>query len=265
MIADDTPADARERPPERRGSFVLLAGGSSRRMGRDKARLRIDGVPLLLRVLDAGRRACLEGILVTDRPGRYADLLESRPHPEWPLRAVTDRRPDRGPLAGLEAGLAAASLPLCFVAACDLAYLDPALVTGLLLALSGDVTAAGAKGAGSGPGEPGDAPRAVVPVRGGREQPLCAAYERRAAATATACLDAGASRVDALLDHLSLRRLPEAELEAWLKRPDASSWTLDLDRPAELGEARRRLESGERVSPVPGTVRPESDLSGGNR
>ncbi len=204
----------------------------------------MDGVPLLLRVLDAGRRACLEGILVTDRPGRYADLLEGRLHPEWPLRTVTDRRPGRGPLAGLEAGLEAAAESLCFVAACDLAYLDPALVTGLLLALSGDVTAAGAKGAGNGPGEPGDAPRAIVPVRGGREQPLCAAYERRAAATATACLDAGASRVDAFLDRLSLRRLPESELEALLERPGASSWTLDLDRPAEVEEARRRLESG---------------------
>lgn len=231
---------AEDGTPGRRGSFVVLAGGASRRMRRDKARIPVGGAPLLLRVLETGRRACLEGILVTDRPGRYADLLAEQDPGGWPLRAVTDRRPGRGPLAGLEAGLAAAAESACFVAACDLPDLDPALVAGLLGALEADVPSAGAKGA--------DAyvdvgrPRAVVPVRDGRDQPLCAAYERRAAREATTCLDAGRSRVDAFLDRLAVLRLAEAELEALVGRADAAAWTLDLDRPEELEEARRRLD-----------------------
>lgn len=230
-----------DRNPERRGSFVVLAGGASRRMGRDKARLPVAGVPLLLRVLDAGRRACMEGILVTDRPGRYADLLDGRDHPEWRLRAVSDRRPGRGPVAGLEAGLAAAAEPLCFVAACDLPHLSADLVAGLLDALHRDVQEAGAKGAGEACDAGRGRARAVVPVREGRDQPLCAAYERRAALDATASLDAGHSRVDAFLDRLAVRRLQEPELEAQIGIPGAARGTLDLDRPEEAEEARRVL------------------------
>jgi molybdopterin-guanine dinucleotide biosynthesis protein A len=244
MKADDTTADAHDRAPERRGSFVLLAGGGSRRMGRDKARLLVGGVPLLLRVLDAGRRACAEGIVVTDRPGRYADLLDGRDAPEWPLRVVTDRRPGRGPVAGLEEGLTAAAGPLCFVAACDLPHLDADLVAGLLGALVRDVEEAGAKGAGGVRHARRGRPRAVVPVRGGRDQPLCAAYERRAAIEATACLDAGLSRVDAFLERLEVRRVGEPELEARLGIPGAARGTLDLDRPEEVEDVRHRLRGG---------------------
>lgn len=228
-------------------------------MGRDKARLELDGEPLLLRLLEVGRAACEEGVLVTDEPGRYEDLVarfeEARggsaagadasgrgdergggagrsaagapggPGPAWPLRCVTDRRPGQGPLAGLEAGLAAASHPVCFVASCDLPWLEAPLVRSLVEEL-------GAAAGDDGP------PRALIPVRSGRDQPLCAAYESRTAAVAAACLDGGERRVDALLERLRVRRLDDRALEALIGRPDAARWTRDLDTPGDLRAAR---------------------------
>jgi len=233
-------------PAGRIGSFVLLAGGRSRRMGRDKARLELGGKPLLLRLLEVGREACEEGVLVTDEPGRYDDVVArfgeaaggpaggaERPGAShgtaragsWPLRRVTDRRPGQGPLAGLEAGLAAAAHPVCFVASCDLPWLEAPLVRSLIAELR---AAAGDDGP----------PRALVPVRSGRYQPLCAAYESRAAAVATACLDGGERRVDALLGRLRVRELDEAGLDALTGHPGAARWTRDLDTPGDLRAAR---------------------------
>ncbi len=231
---------------ELRGSFVVLAGGGSVRMGRDKARLEVGGRPLLLRLLEVGREACREGIVVTDRPGGYDDLLSGWARQGWPLRTACDRSPGLGPVAGLEAGLDAASEPSSFVAACDLPWLGPAFVRGLVEALEGtrgegdpdraSRTAGGARGPASRPrATPADGrPRAVVPVREGRDQPLCAAYETRAAAAAADCLEAGEAAVGAFLDRLAVRRLGEAELAALVGREEALRGTTDVDRPADL-------------------------------
>jgi molybdopterin-guanine dinucleotide biosynthesis protein A len=205
-------------------------------MGRDKARLPVEGRPLLLKLLEVGRSACREGILVVDRPGRYDDLLSGWASTGWPLRVAVDLRGGRGPVAGLEAGLAAATEAACFVAACDLPYLEPSLVTALLAEIEVDprpATGGGAKGAESGGEEGSGMPRAIVPVRGGRDQPLCAAYERRAVGAAASCLDAGEDAVAAFLDRLLVRRLEEDALDRLVGRVGASAWTVDLDRPGD--------------------------------
>ena len=106
-----------------------MAGGRSRRMGRDKAWLEIDGLPLVQRVVH--RLASLAGeVLFSARePGPYAALCARLP---LPAAVVLDRYPDAGPLAGLEAGLAAAAHELVFAVATDMPFVNPALVSHLL-------------------------------------------------------------------------------------------------------------------------------------
>lgn len=66
---------------------VVLAGGQSTRMGRDKALLDWHGHPLLERQLDALRASGVDALQVSgDRPG---------------YRGVADARPGLGPLGGL--------------------------------------------------------------------------------------------------------------------------------------------------------------------
>ncbi|KAA9010743.1 molybdenum cofactor guanylyltransferase MobA [Histidinibacterium aquaticum] len=79
-------------------SGVILAGGTARRMGGgDKGRLEISGVSLLVRVIQrlepqvAGLALSANGA-----PERFADLG---------LPVMPDETPDRGPLAGVLAGL----------------------------------------------------------------------------------------------------------------------------------------------------------------
>jgi len=76
---------------------VLLAGGESHRMGRDKSTLTLDGIPLWQRQLDLLRSLAPAELLVS-----------ARQKPDWlppDARFIPDAPPARGPLSGLAAAL----------------------------------------------------------------------------------------------------------------------------------------------------------------
>ena len=98
---------------------VILAGGRSRRMGRDKAALRVSGE----RLVDRSARS-LRPLF----PEVYVAVGSRRWRPPAGTRAVRDRFPGAGPLAGIHAALSAARRPYLFVFACDMPFLSPALV-----------------------------------------------------------------------------------------------------------------------------------------
>ena len=79
---------------------VVLCGGQSRRMGRDKARLVLEGETLVSRAIRALDAVSDEVVLATGERPRY---------PESGRRCVLDSVPDGGPLAGL-AGRARSAL-----------------------------------------------------------------------------------------------------------------------------------------------------------
>lgn len=234
-------------------SAVILAGGGSRRLGRDKALVEVGGRPLLARVLDAAAPSADEILVLTaDREAHARALREHGWRPTTPtpdssdadpdgergalrrdgarLRLLADRRPGRGPLAGLETGLGEARADRCLVLACDLPFLPPEVPARLLEELGRWRSAA----------DRSDVPRAVVPVAEGRRQSLCAAVERRAGAVAAACLDADEPSVAAWLARLEVREMPLDRLAAGHEEPAAARrWMLDVDTPEALEEARR--------------------------
>lgn len=123
------------RPPF---SGLVLAAGRSSRMGRDKATLEIDGVPMWQRQRDLLASA-----------GASELFLSARPEQEWVRGALgfsallRDNLPNAGPIAGITAGLERTSCSHVFVLAIDLPRMDPAWPA-TLLALSGpDVGAVG--------------------------------------------------------------------------------------------------------------------------
>jgi molybdenum cofactor guanylyltransferase len=107
--------------------LLVLAGGRSQRMGRDKAWLPVNGQPALLRVLAAGRDAAVDAMVVVGSPGRSLPPLP-------PAVVRVDDPADRlheGPLSGLAAGLeqlAAQGVALACLASCDALWLGPAHV-----------------------------------------------------------------------------------------------------------------------------------------
>jgi molybdenum cofactor guanylyltransferase len=89
--------------------FVLV-GGSSSRMGRDKARLTIESRLLVEDV--AAKVACAaQRVALVGAAERYRDLG---------MECLSDLRPSLGPLAGIEAALNARQGTLNLIVACDM-------------------------------------------------------------------------------------------------------------------------------------------------
>jgi molybdopterin-guanine dinucleotide biosynthesis protein A len=57
---------------------IILAGGKSTRMGRDKALIEVDGVALLSRVYAVAESVCDRVLIVTDKSSQYRSLSLSR-------------------------------------------------------------------------------------------------------------------------------------------------------------------------------------------
>ncbi len=77
---------------------ILLAGGRSQRMGRDKATLPWHGSTLARRALGLLARVAEPPVVVVCAPGQELPAL-----PGW-VQVVRDPEPGLGPLAGLAAG-----------------------------------------------------------------------------------------------------------------------------------------------------------------
>ena len=181
-------------------------------MGRDKLPLEVGGEPLLRRVCDALSTRCAEIIVVGG--GGNAVLLGG-------IRRVSDeRRGGLGPLAGLEAGLAAARSRLVFVAAGDVPFISEEMVCYLLERLERSVVFA------------------VVPRHRGRTHPLCAAYDREVLARVRSALDGGVRSVREFLEGLEPVEYVEGELRRF---GDPDHFLLNVNTPAGLGRARALL------------------------
>lgn len=98
---------------------IILCGGKSSRMGRQKAFLPFGGSTLLEHRLRLMKSLFAEVILVTDKPDAVSHLSAS---------VVKDILPNRGPLVGLLSGLLVASRERAFVCPCDMPLLSESLI-----------------------------------------------------------------------------------------------------------------------------------------
>ena len=106
-------------------SAAILAGGQSSRMGQDKARLRIDGQPLLARQIQLVREVGACEVFISGRAG--VD------YSEFGCRVLQDRLVDVGPLAGIERALTETTNPLLLALAVDMPRMTAGFLQQLLL------------------------------------------------------------------------------------------------------------------------------------
>ena len=95
---------------------IILSGGKNTRMGgENKAFVTIDGEFIIDRTVNLFREVFDETILVTNSPMEYVD---------YDIQIVTDIIKNKAALGGIYTGLLYASSDHCFVAACDMPFLD---------------------------------------------------------------------------------------------------------------------------------------------
>ncbi len=197
---------------------VIVAGGRSRRMGRDKLLLPLAGVPVVQRVAFALAQV-VDQIILALRPGQPSLPIDA----SCPVRAVHDPAPEMGPLGGLAAALGTGSAASYLAVAADLPLVRPSLLR-LLLERAGALDA-----------------QAVVPLIAGRPEPLCAVYQPDCLPAIQAQASGDDRSLQGLLQRLRVEYVPEADLRA--ADPDLLSF-VNVNRAQDLERAEMLLAGG---------------------
>lgn len=180
-------------------SGAVLTGGSSRRMGQDKALLEVGGRPLAVAAASALASAGASDVVCV---GGALDALTAQG-----LTAIPDRYPGEGPLGGLITALDHAGEDVVMVLSCDLPGSSAEAVTTTVRALEAAPWA-----------------ELAVPVHDDRRHWLHAAYRRATLAHWEAAFAAG---------ERSLHR-PAGYLIAVEVAGLAAAWLDDADEPGDL-------------------------------
>lgn len=171
-----------------RASGVIMAGGVSRRLGRDKALEVVGGKTLIERVVETLTPLTSE-VLAVVAEAEQADAMSLPAH----VRVVTDRYPGGGSLGGIFSGLYASAEPWSLVVACDMPFLNARLLRHLL-ELTADVDA-------------------VVPCLGGRPEPLHAVYSKACMAPLESMLKKGQLKIVPAFEAMRVRYVDEAVID----------------------------------------------------
>lgn len=177
---------------------AILAGGASRRMGVNKALLRLEdgglGLTLIETVLERLREAGLHRpLLVTNSPQEYAFLG---------LENVHDYVSGAGVLGGILTALRHLSYERVFVVACDMPALNPELVRYMAsLSLAA--------------GEDALVPRWRDEAGTVRVEPLHAVYSRACIRPIEKRIEQGKLKVSDLLEDVSVRYITEEDMRRY--------------------------------------------------
>ncbi len=182
---------------------IIMAGGDSQRMGRDKANVTLGEKTLLQTVADTMQQIFPQVIVSVRQPRAGIDLPQ-----------VCDELHNGGPLAGLVASVGKITTPWAFMVACDMPFVVPEvieLLAGYRLQH-----------------------QAVVPVVHGHPQPLAAFYAASCLAPLRASLAAQQKGLRDVIKQLDVRYVDEAEM---LKADPHLRSFFDLDTPQDVEAA----------------------------
>lgn len=189
---------------------VVLCGGKSRRMGRDKSELMFGGQTFLDHI--AEELSCFDELIVS------IDSFEK--HPMIKYKALTDIYPDCGPMGGIHSALSVCKSDALFVVPCDMPLFKREFAEFLCSQLTEETDA-------------------VVPLTSdGRTHPLCAVYKKQTAAVFERYLEVGDYKMLNPLKELKTRYIS-------VDHPEYSeAWFWNINTPQEYQELCKRKEKG---------------------
>ena len=192
---------------------VILAGGGSRRMGRDKLALRINGQTLLEAAV--GRFS-----------GEFDEIVisvaDAKKYPEVAARRVADILPGAGPLSGLHAALTLLPGDGVFLVAADLPFSCPHAAK-RIIELCGDKDAS------------------VVRLPDGKLEPLFGFYRKAVLSRCEDAINSGDNRMSEILFGADTRFVSPNELGAlWDERLISN-----INRPEDFEKAAIEFSRGQ--------------------
>jgi len=188
---------------------IILAGGKSSRYGENKALVKMNGTPLIERVLRVMEAVFENLLLITNSPEEYAHL--GLPMKEDLIKGL-------GPIGGIYTGLETISQEAGFFVACDMPFLNASL-TRHILAVRGQFDA-------------------VVPRVDWKLEALQALYRKSCLPAIRSLIETGEYQVIKFFEMIRIRYVDEAEIRVF--DPHLRTFA-NVNRPEEL-ESMRRLE-----------------------
>jgi molybdenum cofactor guanylyltransferase len=199
---------------------IILAGGKSLRMGRNKAFIEIDGIPIIDRICEIFNSLFQEIIVVTGSPNLFSYL---------DVKTYNDLLPDSGALGGLYTGLYFSSFHHSFCVACDMPFLKKSLVQFLVDQLGDEDV--------------------LVPRTADGLQPLHALYSKNCLGPIRRLLDKGGFRIFDFFPEVKCRTIEERE---FLFLDPIKESFVNINTPEDLLFATRKESPGRSYGPGPG-------------
>jgi molybdopterin-guanine dinucleotide biosynthesis protein A len=169
----------------------VLTGGKSSRMGQEKSALLLNGNTLLERAIEIAR-AVSDDVQLLGAPHPGAPYLPAVGR--CGIRVIPDRFPGCGPLAGIDAALAATNAELNFILSVDTPFVPQNFVRYLVdRARDNDALV-------------------TYPRLTSGYQPLCAVYRKEFGPIAEATLRSGHYKIDPLFARIPTSTIDDAEL-----------------------------------------------------
>ena len=165
---------------------IILAGGKSSRLGRDKAWEDVGGQRIIDRVIGALQSSCDEVLIIGDRPERENELSLPKC-----IQYRSDELKGRGSIGGLYTGLKSSDTLWSLVVACDMPFISRELIRFMLSIISKNRC------------------DAIVPVINGRYQPTHALYNSTCIPFIEKNISSGNFRMDSYFDEIYLEEISE--------------------------------------------------------
>jgi molybdopterin-guanine dinucleotide biosynthesis protein A len=190
---------------------IILSGGKSIRMGKDKAFIEVEGVPIIKRIYDLFKELFQEVIIVTNQKEFYAD---------FDSKTYSDLIPDKGALGGLYTGIFFSSFYYSFCVACDMPFIRKPLVEYLIESLNDEDV--------------------IVPRTMDGLQPLHAIYSKNCLNPIRKMIEEGKSRI---FDFYNLVKVKIVDEKDFLSLDPLRESFININTPEELLSLRRDRES----------------------
>ena len=166
---------------------IILAGGKSSRMRREKGLILFEGKPFLQHIIDAIKPLVTEIIIVSSNPD----------YDQFAFKRVEDVFQDAGPIAGLHAGLSNSKTKNNLVLSCDVPMITTDLMSKLIQYQNEDYD--------------------IIQFESrGKTIPLIALYKKRCASKCIDFLSKGEKRLRKLVLSLNTKTISIKENEHFL-------------------------------------------------